>query len=83
MKKLVLFVAIFAILPLFSFAAEQTTAPARKACEELKSDIAAKLDAKGVKNYTLTPVKSGEVKPEDKVVGSCDAGTMKIVYARK
>ena len=83
MKKLVLFAAIFASLPLVSFAAEQTTAPARKACEELKSEIAAKLDAKGVKNYTLTPVKSEEVKPEDKVVGSCDAGTMKIVYVRK
>jgi hypothetical protein len=36
-----------------------TTTPAlaqKKSCEELKSEIAAKLDAKGVKNYTLNVV---------------------------
>jgi lipopolysaccharide export system protein LptC len=83
MKKVVLLAAVLAILPLVASAEEQPTAPTRKACEELKSEIAAKLDAKGVKSYTLTSVKSEEVKPEDKVVGSCDAGTMKIVYVRK
>jgi hypothetical protein len=83
MKKLALIAVVLTLLPLIASAAEQTTAPARKACEELKSEIAAKLDAKGVKNYTLTPVKSGEVKAEDKVVGSCDAGTMKIIYVRQ
>ena len=83
MKKVVLFVAVLAIFPLAAYAEEQATAPARKACEELKSEIAAKLDAKGVQNYTLTAVKTDEVKPEDKVVGSCDAGAMKIVYVRK
>ncbi|MCM2265054.1 MAG: DUF1161 domain-containing protein [Desulfuromonadales bacterium] len=81
MKKVALFAAILALFPLVAIAEEP--APARKACEELKSEIAAKLDAKGVQNYTLTPVKTAEVKPEDKVVGSCDAGTMKIVYVRK
>ena len=83
MKKAVLLAAVLAIFPLVAAAAEQPTAPTRKACEELKSEIAAKLDAKGVKNYSLTPVKSEEIKPEDKVVGSCDTGTMKIVYVRK
>jgi len=34
----------------------------RKDCEELKKEIAAKLDAKGVKNYTLTIVAAGDVK---------------------
>lgn len=82
MKKIALFAAILACLPLVALAAEPTPAPARKSCEELKSEIAARLDAKGVKNYTLTPVKAAEVKAEDKVVGSCDAGAMKIVYAR-
>ena len=28
-------------------------------------------------------VKTEELKPEDKVVGGCDGGTMKIVYVRK
>lgn len=83
MKKVALFAAILALFPLVAIAVEPTSAPARKACEELKSEIAAKLDAKGVRNYTLTPVKTEEVKPEDKVVGSCDGGTMKIVYVRK
>ena len=83
MKKVVLIAFVLAILPLAAYAEEQAAAPARKACEELKSEIAAKLDAKGVQNYTLTAIKTEEVKPEDKVVGSCDAGTMKIVYVRK
>lgn len=88
MKKVALFAAVLAIFPiaispLVASAEEQAPAPARKACEELKSEIAAKLDAKGVQNYTLTAVKTEEVKPEDKVVGNCDGGTMKIVYVRK
>ena len=55
-------------------------APA-KDCEELKKEIAAKLDAKGVKGYTLDIVKSDDVK-DAKVVGSCGGGTMKITYVR-
>jgi hypothetical protein len=54
---------------------------ATKPCEELKTEIAAKLDAKGVKNYTLTVVGNEEVK-DQKVVGSCEGGTKKIVYTR-
>jgi hypothetical protein len=53
-----------------------------KPCEELKSEIAAKLDAAGVKSYSLDIVASDKV-GEAKVVGSCDAGTKKITYARK
>jgi Protein of unknown function (DUF1161) len=54
----------------------------RKDCEELKKEIAEKLDAKGVKNYTLTVTDAKQVKDTDKVVGSCDGGTKKIVYTR-
>jgi len=54
----------------------------RKGCDELKSEIAAKLDAKGVKNYTLTITALSDVKEKDTVVGSCDGGTKKIVYTR-
>ena len=57
---------------------------AMKPCDELKTEIDAKLQAKGVKNYTL------EIKPNEettdlkdgKIVGSCDGGTKKIVYTR-
>jgi len=56
---------------------------AAKDCNELKMEIAAKIEANGVKSYELSIVKTEEVKPEDKVVGSCGGGTMKIVYVRK
>lgn len=67
-----------------SLAALALTAPvfAAKPCEELKSEIAAKLDAKGVKAYALDVVAS-EQAGEQKVVGSCEGGTKKIVYTRK
>ena len=54
----------------------------KKSCEELKSEIAAKLDAKGVKNYTLNIVSADEVK-NAQVVGSCEGGTKRITYERK
>ena len=58
-------------------------APSRiKPCEELKQEIEAKLKAKGVKGYTLEIVQADQVK-DQKVVGSCEAGKKKIVYARK
>jgi len=55
----------------------------RKDCEDLKKEIAAKMDAKGVKNYTLTVTDIKDVKETDKVVGSCDGGTKKIVYSKE
>lgn len=55
---------------------------AAKPCEELKSEIATKLDEKGVKGYELAIVASDQV-GEAKVVGSCEAGSKKITYVRK
>jgi hypothetical protein len=57
---------------------------ARKSCDELKSEIDAKLQAKGVKGYTLEIKPNDEAKDlkEGKIVGSCDGGTKKIVYTR-
>ena len=52
-----------------------------KPCEELKSEIDAKIKANGVKTYTLEIVPNDQVK-EQKVVGSCDGGTKKIIYKR-
>lgn len=58
-------------------------ANAAKPCEELKDEIAKKMDAKGVKSYSLDIVPTDQVKDgEGKVVGSCDGGTKKIVYTR-
>lgn len=66
------------------------SALAFKPCEELKAEIAAKIDANGVPSYTLAIVandaeKTAEGQPasEGKVVGTCEGGTKKIVYTRK
>ena len=56
-------------------------AQAAKPCEELKSEIATKLDAKGVKSYSLEIVAKDQ-DTDGKVVGGCEGGTKKIVYRR-
>jgi hypothetical protein len=55
---------------------------ATKPCEELKAEIEAKLQAKGVKNYTLEIVPTDQVK-DAKVVGTCDGGSKKIIYKKQ
>lgn len=72
MKKLVaLFALSFITLP----------ALAAKSCEELKSEIAAKLEARNVKKYQLEIVAAGDIK-DQKVVGSCEGGKKRITYKR-
>lgn len=56
-------------------------AHAAKTCEEIAAEIAAKLDAKGVQNYSLEIVPNALATGEN-VVGSCDNGTKKIIYIR-
>jgi hypothetical protein len=53
-----------------------------KPCEELKTEIAAKLDAKGVKGYSLEIVAKDADAADGKVVGTCEGGTKKIVYKK-
>jgi hypothetical protein len=72
MKKIIVFLALSLIV---------APALAGKNCEELKSDIGAKLEAKGVKSYTLDIIATEEVS-DQKVVGSCEAGKKKITYKR-
>jgi hypothetical protein len=52
-----------------------------KPCEELKSEIAKKLEANNVKSYTLEIVPKDQ-DAEGKVVGSCEGGTKKIMYRK-
>lgn len=54
---------------------------AQMSCEELKSNITAKIEAKGVKQFQLEIVATDEVK-DQKVVGSCEGGKKKITYKR-
>ena len=63
------------------FVSAPVHAQAAKACEELKTEIATKLDAKGVKGYTLEIV-AKDKDAEGKVVGTCDGGSKKIIYTK-
>jgi hypothetical protein len=70
------------LLPLLLAACAAAAQAAPKPCDELKAEIAAKLDEKGVKGYELAAVDNDKV-GDAKVVGSCDSGTKKLTYVRK
>ncbi len=53
----------------------------RKDCEELKSEIEAKIKKNGVDKFSLDVVEADKA-AEGKVVGTCDGGSKKIVYKR-
>ena len=76
--KSLLAVAALLLVPACDYA--QTAGP--KPCEDLKSEIAAKLDAKGVKGYSLDVVAKDADVTDGKVVGTCEGGTKKIVYRK-
>ncbi|MEB0046043.1 MULTISPECIES: DUF1161 domain-containing protein [unclassified Pseudomonas] len=73
MKKFILAVGLLSIAG--------TALAAGKPCEELKSEIAAKIDARGTKHYSLEVVDKGAA-ADAKVIGTCDAGKKEIVYKR-
>ncbi|MFW3897667.1 DUF1161 domain-containing protein [Pseudomonas bharatica] len=70
-----------AITVLASLLAANASA-AVKPCEELKAEIEAKIQARGVTSYTLEIVPNSEVHDQNMVVGSCENGTKKIIYQR-
>ena len=69
------------VLAVFLGMAMVASAQARKSCEDLKSEIAKKLDDKGVKSYSLEIVEKDKA-TEGKIVGTCDGGTKQIVYSK-
>ena len=71
----------YSLLIAGALALAATPAFAGKSCDELKAEIAAKIEKKGVKAYTLEVVKKGE-EGERRVVGTCGGGTQVIVYKR-
>lgn len=75
MKRALILLLMALLLPCNEAAA------ARKDCNELREEIAAKIEARGVSSYSL------QIVPPDsaaagKVVGSCDGGSRRIVYQR-
>ncbi|MBD8492143.1 DUF1161 domain-containing protein [Pseudomonas syringae] len=73
MKRLMLAVGLLSLAG--------TAMAAGKPCEELKAEIDAKLQAKGVTSYTLEVVEKGSTATHQ-VVGSCEGDTKEIVYSR-
>ncbi len=69
------------VAALLALAAVSTFA-AGKPCDDLKTQIAAKLDAKKVTGYTLDIVAADKT-GDAKVVGTCDGGARKITYTKK
>ncbi|MFK0085722.1 DUF1161 domain-containing protein [Pseudomonas sp. NPDC090755] len=59
-----------------------TALAAPKPCEELKAEIEAKIQARGVTSYTLEIVRNEDVHDQNMVVGSCEGGTKKIIYQK-
>ena len=53
----------------------------RKDCNELKTEIDAKIKQNGVEKFTLD-ILDKDAQADGKVVGTCDGGTKKIVYKR-
>ena len=76
MKSMIMTTVLF-----LSVCAAASPALAKTSCEELKATIEAKIQAKGVKAFTLTIVPKDE-KTELRVVGTCDGGAKKIIYKR-
>jgi hypothetical protein len=80
MKALLAIAAVLAV-PACSYA-QGTAASVAKPCEDLKTEIAAKLDGKGVKGYSLDVVTKDQEVTDGKVVGTCEGGTKKVVYKK-
>lgn len=54
-----------------------------KPCEDLKAEIGKKIEANGVKTYSLEIVaKDKDTEADAKVVGTCEGGSKKIVYRK-
>ena len=71
-------VAVVASSMLFAAGAQAQTP-----CDQLKSVLAARIDAAGARGYSLEAVPAGTpVPPGAKVIGTCEGGASKILYRR-
>jgi Protein of unknown function (DUF1161) len=68
---------------LLAFAASifSSLASGANTCDALRAQIDAKIRASGVARFTLSTVEA-DAKVNGRVVGTCDLGTRKIVYAQ-
>lgn len=68
--------AVLALITVIASASAHATP-----CDQVQAGIDARIKANGVKSYTLDVVPVSEIK-DQKVVGSCEGGSKKIVYTR-
>ncbi|MFV3329854.1 DUF1161 domain-containing protein [Pseudomonas sp. NY15437] len=73
MKKFLIAMGVFALAG--------NVLAAGKPCEELKSEIEAKIKAKGVASFSLDVVDKGSAGGKQ-VVGTCEGGSKEIVYSK-
>jgi hypothetical protein len=72
---------IVAALVGLGMAASGGAAAQAKDCDELKSEIEAKIKKNGVDKFSLEVI-DADKQSDGKVVGTCGGGTKKIVYKR-
>ena len=72
---------IIAAFVVVGFAGTASAQSQRKDCNELKTEIEAKIKKNGVDKFSLDIVVI-DAQAEGKQVGTCDGGTKKIVYKR-
>jgi hypothetical protein len=71
------------IVVVLLFVSMSAFAEGAKPCDDLKAEIVKKIEANGVKTYSLEIVaKDKETEANARVVGTCDGGSKKIVYSR-
>lgn len=70
-----------AVVMAVSIALLSTPVLAKKDCEALKSEIAVKIESKGVSGYSLEIVDKGKG-GDARIVGSCEGGAKEIAYRR-
>jgi hypothetical protein len=75
-------VRVIAAIVVLGMAGATWAQETRKACEELKGEIEAKIKKNGIEKFSLDVVEASAEAKEGKVVGTCDGGTKKIVYKR-
>lgn len=75
MKSRHLFLASVLLSLSYSASASQLS------CDDLKAKIEKRLESKNVKTYTLQVV-AKDTPTKNRVVGSCEAGSKKIIYQK-
>lgn len=82
MKRSLMIAVLSLLLTAHSADAVEASAPSgRKDCEELKQEIAARIEANGVRQYQLQIVEP-EAEQVGRIVGSCNGGSRRIAYQR-